>query len=119
MRLIVTTLLLATSFVAAEARCSKASLNGNWAYTIAGGNGTAATASNGIIDLGGGEVIIVRSFGTKCMGQVTFERNGNPVAFGTIVSEKVSRRSAKKPNLLFVNLSYTLVYLVLRLQRRP
>jgi hypothetical protein len=112
------TLLLALSITAAEAKCSKASLSGNWVAS-AGGSGAAITATGGIFDLGGGDTIKVLSLNTtKCTGLIEYRDSGTPAAFGTISTESIASSSSKKPNQVNLNLSEGGLYGLIRLYRQ-
>lgn len=111
-------LLLAVTVIPADAKCTKASLTGNWVQSI-GGSGGPASATGGIFDFGGGDTIKVLSLNTtKCTGFVEVLSGGSTVAFGTISTESIASTSLRKPNQVNLNINGGGIYSLLRLYRQ-
>jgi hypothetical protein len=87
---------------AAEAACSKSSLNGNWVvFIVSASSGQQVTMSGGQFNLGAA-VFKIDSFGKNCLGSGT--ATSGATTYATVVaSDGVSPSSSAKPNLLEIS----------------
>ncbi len=107
---------LAMVTTAAEAKCTKKSLNGNWSMGFQG-QGFPATMAGGVFSGAGGAVTFtLTSFNsTKCRGIGSGSFEGTPVTVA-VASERIPG-SDVSPNHIFVTVTAGSSSLVLTLQR--
>ncbi len=111
-----TALILAAS--AAEAKCTKKSLNGTWQLGVATSTGTGTMAGgNFSTSLGATPITLtITSFNsTKCRGSGSATFSGTPFSL-TVASERIPG-SPQSPNQLLVTLSGGTGILQLAMQR--
>ncbi len=88
---------------AAEAKCSKAALSGNWViYPISGSSGPAVTISGGAFTVSGTPYTI-STFGSNCKGAGTFGTAPSVLPI-LVTSESVKSTSTAKPNMLTISI---------------
>ena len=98
-RLILVPALLLGAATAAEASCTKSSLNGSWSiYIVSGSSGPGVTISNGSFSVGGTPYTI-SSFGSNCRGIGTNGTGASILPF-VVTSEDIKSTSSAVPNML-------------------
>lgn len=118
-KLILASAALAFSVSAAEAICTKKSLNGNWSLGTSGGSlGYVGSAAGGTFSFPSAALnMTITSFNSKsCKGSGSGTLSGTPATF-TINSERIPG-SSQKPNQLFVDFTIggTVIGIVLQRQ---
>jgi hypothetical protein len=98
-KLILAAAIIAASVGAAEAKCSKKSLNGNWMLHVAG-QGVPVVIAGGSTTISG--ITINFNLNDKCkgVGSITDGMVTLPI---TIASERISPSSSLKPNLIDIS----------------
>ncbi len=105
--------ILATSVVAAEAKCSTKSLNGSWTVFSSSSTAAVATVLNGSTTIEGAATTM--SLGKNCKG--TMIVTGFPVPF-KLTAERISPTSDLKPNTLVAVAQSGSSFLILEMARR-
>ncbi len=107
-KLFITAAILAVSVTAAEAKCTRKSLNGNWVLGFGGGgSGILGSASGGTFTFGSGGatlIMTITSFSsTKCKGSGSGTSSGTPFTFA-LNTEDIPG-SKQKPNHVFADIT--------------
>jgi hypothetical protein len=113
-KLILAAAIIAAGVGAAEAKCSKKSLNGNWMLNIAG-QGVPVTISGGVMTVGTESLSF--NLNDKCKGTGTYVSGGTSYPT-TIATEKISASSSLKPNMIDVGIDTGMGVIVFSFYRR-
>jgi hypothetical protein len=95
-KFILASAIIAASFGAAEAKCSKKSLNGNWMFHVAG-QGAPVSIVGGVLNFSG--AVFNFNLNDKCKGIGSLVAGGTTYP-ATIAAEKISPTSSLKPNFI-------------------